>query len=203
MTLIFKKEFLFKEGHFTYKTFNQRPNAEVLGVHQVHGNALSEGSLPIPEVLAQADGIFCSFREKVLPKIAIITADCLPITLIGLQGMALIHAGWKGLKANIIQQPQLLRIKPFFAFIGPHIRDCCYEVDKDFFKHFQETIGFQNIRGPRLFFSLEKEALHQLKKTFPNIEVDSSRRCTKCHDEYHSYRRNQTEKRNWNILEKR
>ncbi|MEE2743190.1 MAG: polyphenol oxidase family protein [Bdellovibrionota bacterium] len=203
MTLVYKKEFLFKEGHFTYKTFNQRPRTEILGVHQVHGNALFEGHLPIPEKLSEADGIFCSFHEKNLPKIAIVTADCLPITLIGSHGMALIHAGWKGLKANIVQQPQLLRIRPFFAFIGPHIRDCCYEVDQSFSNHFPETTNLQNNTGPQFFFSLEKEASHQLKKAFPNLKLDSSHRCTKCHEKFHSYRRNQTEKRNWNILEKR
>lgn len=203
MTIVLKKEFILNGLRFIFKTLNQKPKENVLSVRQVHGNSIFKGNSIISferTSAPQADGIFYLFKEESPPKMAILTADCLPVALIGYKGMALIHAGWKGLKSQILTRPELFQIKPFFAYIGPHIRSCCYEVNETFLDHFSNS-GTKIKRGSGLFFDLEKEATSQLEDAFSHLKIESSKLCTKCNNNFHSYRRNQTEKRNWNILE--
>jgi hypothetical protein len=203
MTIVLNKEFILNGSSFIFKTLDQKPQENVLSVRQIHGNSIFKGSSMFSferTSTPEADGVFHLFKEGPPPKMAILTADCLPVALIGPKGMALIHAGWKGLKSHILTRPELFHIEPFFAYIGPHIQDCCYEVHRPFLDNFSKSKA-KIERGSRLFFDLQKEATNQLENTFPNLKIETSNICTKCNKNFHSYRRNQTEKRNWNILE--
>jgi YfiH family protein len=203
MSIIFNKEFILNGSHFIFKTLDQKPQENVLSLRQIHGNSIFKGSSTFSFERAsapEADGVFHLFKEGPPPKMAILTADCLPVALIGSKGMALIHAGWKGLKSHILTRPELFHIEPFFASIGPHILNCCYEVNKPFFDNFSGS-RTKIERGSDLFFDLQKEAINQLKNTFSHLKIETSSICTKCNKNFHSYRRNQTEKRNWNVLE--
>jgi YfiH family protein len=68
--------------------------------------------------------------------LAVHVADCLPIVLAGAGGLAVIHAGWRGLAAGVIESAveQLRALTgegPLEAVIGPGAGGCCYEVDAD------------------------------------------------------------------------
>jgi YfiH family protein len=103
-------------------------------IRQVHGTnvrrigavyeARSGGELPL------ADG-----QATALPGIGLVVlvADCLPIALAGGGAVAMLHAGWRGLDAGIIEEGvravrELGDSGPFAAAIGPGAGRCCYVV---------------------------------------------------------------------------
>ncbi len=67
--------------------------------------------------------------------LSIATADCVPVVLAGPEGIAAVHAGWRGLAAGILPRTvetvaAALGADPagWRAWIGPAIGPCCYEV---------------------------------------------------------------------------
>jgi YfiH family protein len=69
-------------------------------------------------------------EEPGLPML-VTSADCLPIAIVsegGSPALAVIHAGWRGLAAGVVEAGAgALRTKSV-AVIGPAIGPCCYEV---------------------------------------------------------------------------
>ncbi|HWB22425.1 MAG TPA: polyphenol oxidase family protein [Gaiellaceae bacterium] len=69
--------------------------------------------------------------EPGLPMLAL-SADCLPIavaTTAGRPALAVIHAGWRGLSAGVVEAAvQAIGAGPKAAAIGPAVGPCCYEV---------------------------------------------------------------------------
>ncbi|MGD0196286.1 MAG: polyphenol oxidase family protein [Solirubrobacteraceae bacterium] len=64
--------------------------------------------------------------------VAVHVADCLPIAVAGAGGVAMVHAGWRGLSAGVIEAAVLeLRAGgvsgELEAAIGPGVGGCCYE----------------------------------------------------------------------------
>jgi hypothetical protein len=63
----------------------------------------------------------------------VLAADCLPVALAGGRGVAMVHAGWRGLAAGVLEQGvRALRDvgggQAVIAAIGPGAGVCCYEV---------------------------------------------------------------------------
>jgi YfiH family protein len=181
---VFKKSF--PEGDFL--TFNQQVDLPFYRVQQVHGTKI----IHFDEETRSADGLI-ALKET----LGIYTADCLPVLLIGKTGHALIHAGWRGLKEGILQQKKLLSLKAYHAFIGPHIKKCCYQVGEEFLEKFPPE--FFERKAKKLYFSLEEVAFYHLKHFLKIRTIELGTLCTHCQSELHSYRRNQTSKRNLNI----
>jgi len=176
-----------------FETWPEKPNFEFLHVHQVHGIEIAS-----PQTLpTQADGLVVSWDEFDKP-LAIKTADCLPIVVEGEKGVVFLHAGWRGIADQILLRPEIALIRPSFAFIGPSIHSCCFEVSEDFKHNFPSSINFKTTAG-KLFFDLQLEAKKQLLSKFPDISIKIDTHCTYCSDNFHSYRKNKTDKRNWNI----
>jgi YfiH family protein len=117
---------------------------------QVHGVAVATaqqcaGQGPPPE----ADAVI---SEEIGVRIAVVTADCLPILLAGDRGrvVAAVHAGWRGLAGGVISaclaalREQLGKSERVTAVVGPHIGKCCYEVDEPLLgaleERFSETL---------------------------------------------------------------
>ncbi|HXE45765.1 MAG TPA: polyphenol oxidase family protein [Conexibacter sp.] len=67
------------------------------------------------------------------PAALVLTADCLPIALIAPGAVAMVHAGWRGLAAGVVEEGvrairELAGDTPVQAAIGPGAGGCCYEV---------------------------------------------------------------------------
>lgn len=120
------------------RRLEEQPAAPVGFVHQVHGAAVLETSAAEAEQrrgagpgrLPEADG-----QLTVEPgcALAALTADCLPVGVAGAGGVAMLHAGWRGLAAGVLERGvQALRglgvSGPLSAAIGPGAGPCCYEV---------------------------------------------------------------------------
>ena len=201
--LVTEKEFIIENQIFTFKTYSGKPEGFHKQIKQVHGREvllLKEAHEDIA-----ADGIYTLFQDNIYKNttLNILTADCLPVALMGENGMAMIHAGWKGLKLGILKNPKLSQLKPSKAFLGPHIGKCCYQVSDDFFENFPKSPRYFPKKGSSPHFCLKSEATNQLKSVFPGIDVESSRKCSMCKKSLNSYRRDKTNQRNWNTLEKR
>lgn len=176
-----------------FLVYNQKPSLDLMCVKQTHSNIIH------PEEnchqLLEGDGIIGSSST---PK-AILTADCLPIVLIGQNGHAVIHAGWKGLSNKILLNDLVKSITPTYAFIGPHIRQDQYEVQVDFLAHFPDNLSaFKNIDS-KIYFNMALTATQQLENHYKNIVIEDCNLCTFLDSKFHSYRRNQTPNRNWNV----
>ncbi|HEV7785250.1 MAG TPA: polyphenol oxidase family protein, partial [Thermoanaerobaculia bacterium] len=66
--------------------------------------------------------------------LSVVTADCVPVLLAGPEGLAAVHAGWRGIVGGAIPAA-LDRMTgdsaERTAWIGPAIGPCCYEVGED------------------------------------------------------------------------
>jgi YfiH family protein len=187
--LIFEANLL--KGRFI--VYDTKPDFDFLKVKQIHSDIIvSEtacGSMP------EADGIIGKTNT---PKV-ILTADCVPLVLVGKEEHIVIHAGWRGLAQNILGNPLVKKINPYYAFIGPHIRALNYEVQIDFLANFPLNQDAFSHRSGKIYFNLSKIANDQLKSLYPSIAIEDCGICTFGETRFHSYRRDKTSERNWNI----
>ncbi len=136
-----------------------------------------------------ADGLWTD--EPGLPVLAM-SADCLPIVLARTgedqPAVAVLHAGWKGLLAGIVEAGvHALGTATLKAAIGPAIGPCCYEVGEEVASPYRERFGDDVVRERHLDLWMSAErALHAA-----GIEqVDRFNRCTACEpDTFFSHRR--------------
>jgi len=85
---------------------------------------------PPGESLLEADG-----QATALPGLGVmvLTADCLPVALGSAGAVAMLHAGWRGLAAGVLEEGvramrDLGAGDQIVAVIGPGAGACCYEV---------------------------------------------------------------------------
>lgn len=148
-------------------------------------------------VINGADGLVTREKEIVL---GITTADCLPILFYEPKKkiIAVCHAGWKGslkrISQRIVQKIRGLggEAARIMVVIGPHIKKCCYHIDKKRANRFKKEFGSQVIsqKNGKLFLDLTRANLLQFLEsgiTKSNIEVLPF--CTGCDGQFFSYRR--------------
>lgn len=103
--------------------------AGIVQGRQIHGTVVARVDGP----RAIADGVDGhATSERGLALLAL-TADCLPVALAAEGGVAMVHAGWRGLAGGILAEGvRALRDVggrgPVTAAIGPGAGPCCYEV---------------------------------------------------------------------------
>jgi len=107
------------------KTMLQLP-AEPSWLQQVHGtNIVKAGQ---DQKIVQADGSFTDQRNIVC---AVLSADCLPLLFVAGDGhvVAAIHAGWRGLLADIVERTlEVMESHDVMVWLGPAIGADCFEV---------------------------------------------------------------------------
>jgi YfiH family protein len=136
-----------------------------------------------------ADGLWTD--EPGLPILAM-SADCLPIVLARSDGeepgVCVLHAGWKGLLAGIVEAgAEALGGGGLVAAVGPGIGPCCYEVGEEVAAPYRERFGEGVLRDGRL--DLWTSAERALREA--GVErVNRLDRCTACEPEtFFSHRR--------------
>ena len=115
-------------------------------VWQVHAADLAEwteppraGGYAVPGApLRQVDGHLTD-----LPGVGllILGADCLPVALAGQDRVGMLHCGWRGLAAGIVERAVARFADPPAAAIGPGIGRCCYEVGPEVRAAFDDLDG--------------------------------------------------------------
>jgi copper oxidase (laccase) domain-containing protein len=174
----------------TFQVYSARPSFDLHTVKQIHSDIVRTEQ----EAGLEGDGLIESSHSP----IAVLTADCIPLVLIGKTSHAIIHAGWKGLENRILANPLIKEMNPNYAFIGPHIRIDQYEVQADFRQNFSRSTSFKEIEN-KIYFDLTKEITGQLENLYPQITIEDCGICTFKNQLFSSFRRNKTPNRNWNI----
>ena len=85
---------------------------------------------PGVEAFPKSDGLATSLPARPL---VLLAADCLPVAIARADGsrLALLHAGWRGLVAGIVEGGVEAVGGPATAAVGPGAGPCCYEVGDD------------------------------------------------------------------------
>jgi polyphenol oxidase len=163
-------------------------------IRQVHGTRVvrlgkrADASGPDPEgELSEADGQATAVTG-VAPMVLV--ADCLPIVVAGGGAIAVLHAGWRGLAAGIIDEGvravrELGSDGRLEAAIGPGAGRCCYEVGEEVHRQF-ESYGPAVRNGGNL--DLKAIAREQLERAGV-ASVHDTGICTICRPEFFSHRR--------------
>ena len=113
-------------------------------------------------------------------------ADCLPVAVVGEGAVAMLHAGWRGLAAGVLQQGveavrELAGPGPLSALVGPGAGPCCYEVGPEV----HEALGLAR-EDPHI--DLPSVAASRLRAAgVPNVRTLEM--CTICDARFYSHRR--------------
>jgi polyphenol oxidase len=166
-----------------------RPERVLIG-RQVHGaeiatheqasepSAYAEPGPELPAVDGQATA-----RAGLAPLVMV--ADCLPVALAGARGVAMIHCGWRGMAAGIVERG-VRAVDARAAAIGPGIGPCCYEVGQ---KVLGEFAGLGDGISEGRMLDLREVARRLLARV--GVEsVQTAELCTRCNPElFYSHRR--------------
>lgn len=117
----------------------------------------------------------------------VLVADCLPVALATTDRAVMLHCGWRGLAAGIIERGIALFApgEPPRAVLGPCIGACCYEVGEEVLAEFDDLVGVANGR----MLSLNMVAQQKLMANGVT-KIDSFPLCTSCRpDLFFSHRR--------------
>lgn len=148
-------------------------------------------------VIAETDGLVTGQKGVVL---SLTVADCAPIYFCdpaqGVVGLA--HAGWRGVAGNIakeiidkMQTEFASRVEDIVVWVGPHIRQCHFEVQADVASQFAGFGDSIVSREGKTYIDLSVVIKAQLQRSGVQLEnIGFSLECTFCEDnKYFSYRR--------------
>lgn len=186
-------ESLKEEFNVDYIVYLKQIHSDKILIYRAEGKSIKD---------EEGDAIITNEKNVI---IGVFTADCVPIILIDEENnvAAAIHSGWKGTFESITLKT-IKRMKKEFgtneknikAYIGAHIRKCCYEVSEELKLKFIEKKD--NIETEQLFngknLNLEACILDDLKKAgISDSNINSLNLCTYCSDDMklHSYRKSQ------------
>ena len=161
------------------------PLPEPIWLEQYHGDQILSFEEP-PAKAPRADG---SFTQQFDLPLAILTADCLPVVFWSQEGLAVVHAGWRGLANGILGHALERFSEPVSAWLGPAIGACHYEVDEVVAAHFPASPALRptpNKTG-HYQFALNQEAARQLQAGGVHQVIDCAI-CTGCDDRFYSHR---------------
>lgn len=135
-----------------------------------------------------ADGLWTD--RPGVPLLAM-SADCLPVALARVgpaeRGFAVLHVGWRGLLAGIVDAGVQALGGTLAAAIGPGIGPCCYEVGDEVAAPFRDRFGADVLRGCNLDLWTSAERALRAAGVEQVHRVD---RCTACEPEtFFSHRR--------------
>jgi purine-nucleoside/S-methyl-5'-thioadenosine phosphorylase / adenosine deaminase len=161
----------------------ERLGVRVARGRQVHGAHVRRVTEPPDGTIEEADG-----HATALPGVApmVVTADCLPIALIAPEAVAMLHAGWRGIAAGVIEEGvhamRELGATEMAAAIGPGAGPCCYEAGPEVHEALVASVG-RNV-------DLKLAARRRLQAAGVG-QIHDVGLCTICDERFFSHRREQ------------
>jgi polyphenol oxidase len=141
-------------------------------------------TLPEQEQGPPADGQATALGEV---GVTVLAADCLPVAL-GCEGaVAMVHAGWRGLAAGVLEQGvlalrELAGDDQIVAIVGPCAGVCCYEVGPEVHEAFG---GARREAG-----NIDLRAIAHERLLAAGVgHVSDVQACTICDERFFSHRR--------------
>jgi purine-nucleoside/S-methyl-5'-thioadenosine phosphorylase / adenosine deaminase len=166
----------------------RNPETVLMG-RQVHGAELREHRVPQqPRVFAAAvrspERVDAHSTSSPDLTPLVVVADCLPVAMVGPDGVVMAHCGWRGLAAGIIAEAAA-SVDATAAAVGPGIGPCCYEVGEQVLAEFEDLDGV----AEGCMLDLTAVARSLLARAGVT-EVESADLCTSCNpDLFFSHRR--------------
>ncbi len=174
--------------------------------YQVHGTAIcfvhakaieSTSDLDFGQSPVKADGQATRLERVGIMALA---ADCLPVALGSDGAVAMIHAGWRGLAAGVLDEGVLaLRElggeRDIAAVIGPGAGPCCYEVGPEVHAAFgfHSATEDQDSAAPTGGSPIDLKALARERLLAAGVDrVHDVGLCTICDERFFSHRREST-----------
>ncbi len=119
--------------------------------------------------------------------VMVLAADCLPVALAGDGAVAMLHAGWRGLAAGVLEEGaravrELTGTERLLAVVGPGAGVCCYEVGEEVHAAFASS----HRQGNRIDL---RAIAHERLRAAGVSELHDVRACTICDERYFSHRR--------------
>jgi YfiH family protein len=148
---------------------------------QVHGAKLMEVDPGQSGVIGDADGLVA---RRPGPILGILSADCAPVVLAGESGIAVLHAGWRGVVAGVIEEGLDAVGSVWGAWIGPSVHSCCYTVGPEVIEQWRGRD--LTVHGDRI--DPGRGAAEILARSGVS-RVAVARECTHCSPRFFSYRR--------------
>ena len=159
--------------------------------HQVHGTAVrllreppSPGAGVDAPASEHADG-----QATMVPRLGVLvlSADCIPVALAGAGAVAIVHAGWRGLAAGVLERGvealrELGAEGELGAAVGPCAGPCCYEVGVEV----HEAFAGAHRHGPNIDL---RAIAHDRLRAAGVAEVADAHLCTICDERFFSHRR--------------
>jgi YfiH family protein len=143
----------------------------------------AEGQARVPVLHGDCDALWSSEPSA----LAIKTADCLPVSLIGDGLIANIHCGWRGAVQKIVDVTLDAVGVPAAAWLGPSIRVCCFEVGDEVAEQFDGAFVDRTRAKPHVDIAGLVAARLRERGV---ARVHDSGLCTRCDGSiFHSYRR--------------
>jgi YfiH family protein len=161
--------------------------------YQVHGTTVlrsrTDADIPVQDSAIAQPPVEADGQATTVAGIGamVLTADCLPVALGAEGAVAMIHAGWRGLAAGVLEEGvralrELGGDGDLVAVIGPGVGPCCYEVGEEVHTAF----GGAHRVGRRI--DLKAIARDRLLAAGAS-EVRDVAACTICDERFFSYRR--------------
>jgi hypothetical protein len=126
--------------------------------------------------------------------LAVRTADCAPVVLVGAAAVGVVHAGWRGLAAGVVEAAvaamESLGDRPRAAHLGPCIRVGCYEFDGPEADLVVERFG-AGVRGTTAWGTPAMDlpaAVASALRGAGVSEVHDTSGCTACDTRWYSHR---------------
>jgi len=148
-------------------------------------------------IYQQTDALITAEKNVFL---AVLIADCFPVFLFdpGSAAVAVIHAGWRGTQAGIIENT-LEKLKADLAVsagritaaIGPGLQSECFEVRKDVYELFAPHYLSVHPAADKRYLNLRQVIVDKLlQQGVPQEQIEWSSECTFCSAEkFYSFRR--------------
>ena len=161
--------------------------------YQVHGTTIQRvGDAVPPDSEAQSE-IEADGQATALLSLGttVLTADCLPVALGANGAVAMVHAGWRGLAAGVLEEGvralrELDGDGDLVAVIGPGAGPCCYEVGEEVHAAFGGAHGIGSPPSRRI----DLKAIARDRLLVAGVsEVRDVAACTICDERFFSYRR--------------
>jgi YfiH family protein len=164
--------------------------------YQVHGTTVrrihGDADIPAPDADAAQPPIEADGHATRVTGIGVmaLAADCLPIALVGDGAVAIVHAGWRGLAAGVVEEGVLALRElgcegDVAAVVGPGAGPCCYEVGEEV----HSALGGAHLSGRRIdLAAIARDRLHA--SGVADVRVLAT--CTICDERFYSHRREST-----------
>lgn len=199
MWIDYSKEINIKNLNIIFNTDNMSPaigRKPIMQMDQTHSSTVNfiYGN---KQIYKSTDALITSNRDIALQ---VKVADCMPIFIFDKKSsfFGAIHAGWRGLANGIIENSiELLKEKDFNlrhikVFIGPSISKRNFEIQNDVMECFDSK--FSIVKDGKIFLSLQEVAIDKFA-SYGILDILNTNECTYDNLNYHSYRRDKTDKR--------